>query len=80
MYRNNLIAWALSVCLIALMPTAGTAQTDKVKASMAAVKAETAKLGAPKVEGVTFISARQRFPTISSIRCTRSMAARPRCS
>ena len=51
MYRNNLIAWALSVCLIALMPTAGTAQTDKVKASMAALKAETAKLGAPKVEG-----------------------------
>jgi hypothetical protein len=29
----------------------GSAQTDKVKTSMAALKAETAKLGAPKIEG-----------------------------
>jgi hypothetical protein len=51
MYRNNLIALALSVCLIALIPTAGTAKTGDVKASMAALQAETAKLGAPKVQG-----------------------------
>ena len=46
MYRNNLIAWALSVCLIALIPTAGTAKTGDVKTSMTALQAETAKLGA----------------------------------
>jgi cache 3/cache 2 fusion protein len=51
MYRNNLIALALSVCLIALIPTAGTAKTGDVKTSMAALQAETAKLGAPKVKG-----------------------------
>src|SRR5262249_27085465 len=33
------------------LPTFGTAQSDKVKTSMAALKAETGKLGAPKVEG-----------------------------
>jgi cache 3/cache 2 fusion protein len=51
MYRNNLIAWALSVCFIALIPTVATAQTGEVKTSMAALQAETAKLGAPKVQG-----------------------------
>ena len=34
-----------------LMPGVGTAQTDKVKTSMAALQAKTAKLGAPKIEG-----------------------------
>ena len=34
-----------------LMPGVGTAQVDKVKASMAALQARTAKLGAPKIEG-----------------------------
>ena len=47
----HLIAWALSVCLIALIPTAGTAKTPDVKTYMAALQAETAKLGAPKVQG-----------------------------
>ena len=51
MYRSNLIAWALSVCLIALIPTAGTAKTGDVKAAMTALQAETAKLGAAKVQG-----------------------------
>jgi hypothetical protein len=32
-------------------PGVGTAQTDKVKTSMAALQAKTAKLGAPKIEG-----------------------------
>jgi hypothetical protein len=51
MGRNNLIAWVLSVCVVALIPTVGTAKTDNVKTSMAALKAETGKLGAPKVQG-----------------------------
>jgi Cache 3/Cache 2 fusion domain len=51
MRRNGLIAWALSVCFIALMPSLGAAQTDDVKASMKALRAETEKLGAPKVQG-----------------------------
>lgn len=51
MGRINLIAWMLSVCFIALIPTAGTAKTGDVKTSMTALQAETAKLGAPKVQG-----------------------------
>jgi hypothetical protein len=52
MYRNNFIACVLTLtCFIILMPSLGTAQTDKVKASIAALKAETGKLGAPKVQG-----------------------------
>jgi len=38
-------------CFFILIPSLGSAQTDKVKASMAALKADTSKLGAPKVEG-----------------------------
>jgi len=49
-YRNNLIAWALS-CFIALLPSVGAAQTDKVETPMTALQAETAKLGAPKIQG-----------------------------
>ena len=52
MSRNRFIPCILALlCLILLVPNVGSAQTDKVKASMAALKAETAKLGAPKVEG-----------------------------
>ena len=51
MGRINLIAWMLSVCFIALTPSVSAAQTDNVKASMAALKAETTKLGVPKVQG-----------------------------
>jgi hypothetical protein len=52
MYRNSFIACILTLApLFILMPTVGSAQSDKVKASMAALRAETEKLGAPKVEG-----------------------------
>jgi hypothetical protein len=51
MYRNNIIAWVLTACLIGLMPNVGTAQTGDPKASMSALQAATAKLGAPKVQG-----------------------------
>lgn len=51
---------ALVVCGIAtsmLMPSIGNAQADpKVQKSMAAFKAATAKLGAPKVEGMEAVS------------------------
>jgi hypothetical protein len=54
-HRRSFIVSILAVgCFIAtsmLIPSAGTAQADKVKTSMAALKAETGKLGAPKVRG-----------------------------
>jgi Cache 3/Cache 2 fusion domain len=55
MYRNGLIGCILTIaCFFMLIPSLGSAQTDKVKTSMAALKAETGKLGAPKVEGSDF--------------------------
>jgi hypothetical protein len=51
MYRNTFAYILTLACFIILIPNAASAQTDKVKASMAALKAENAKLGAPKVEG-----------------------------
>ena len=50
MYRN-IIGWMLTVCFIALMPTVATAKGGDVKATMTALQAETAKLGAAKVQG-----------------------------
>ena len=41
----------LTLFFIAFAPNIGTAQTDNVRISMAALKAETEKLGAPKVQG-----------------------------
>jgi hypothetical protein len=56
MNQKSLIVSILAAgCFIAtsmLIPSVGTAQMDKVKASMAALKAKTAKLGAPKIEGI----------------------------
>jgi len=66
MYRNNLIVWALGICLIALIPTAGTAKTVDVKTSMAALQAETAKLGAAKVQGSDLYSATPKLQRSSS--------------
>ena len=56
MHRNNLIAWVLSVCFIALIPTVGAAQTAKserfkVDTSMAVLQSTALALGAPKVQG-----------------------------
>jgi len=48
-------------CVIAtalLLPSAGHAQQDKVKASIAALIAKTGKLGAPKVEGADPVGGR----------------------
>ena len=62
MRRANFVGlWvALVVCGIAtsmLMPSVGNAQADpKVQKSMAALKAATAKLGAPRVEGMEAVS------------------------
>jgi cache 3/cache 2 fusion protein len=39
-----------------LLPTLVHAQTDKVKAAMADLKAKTAKLGAPKIEGTDTVA------------------------
>ena len=55
MKRRSLILSLFAIgCFIAsatLIPSLGLAQADKVKAAMADLKAETEKLGAPKVEG-----------------------------
>ena len=51
MYRTSLIACILTLACFFLTPSLGSAQTDKVKTSIAALKAETGKLGAPKVQG-----------------------------
>jgi hypothetical protein len=51
MHRNSLIAWTLSACFIALIPSVSAGQTDKVETPMTALQAEIAKLGEPKVQG-----------------------------
>lgn len=57
--KSFLVGIMAAGCFIAtsiLMPSVGNAQADKVKASMAALKAATAKLGAPKIEGMEAVS------------------------
>jgi cache 3/cache 2 fusion protein len=52
MYRNSLVALGvLTFACLMMLPSLGVAQTDKVKTAMAALKAQTGKLGAPKVQG-----------------------------
>ena len=51
MYKNNVIACILTLVCIMLIPSLGTAQTGDVKAAMATLKADTEKLGTPKVQG-----------------------------
>ena len=52
MYRNNFLACILALaCITILIPSVACAQNDKVEASMAALKAETAKLGVPELKG-----------------------------
>jgi Cache 3/Cache 2 fusion domain len=55
MNRKNFIIGILAAgCFIAtaaLLPSVGKAQVDNVKTSMLALKANTAKLGVPKIEG-----------------------------
>jgi hypothetical protein len=56
MYRNNIIAWLLTLCFIALIPSVGAAQTAKperfkVDTSMAVLQSTALALGAPKVQG-----------------------------
>jgi hypothetical protein len=53
--KNFIVGILVAGCFIAtatLIPSVGNAESDKVKASMAALKAKTAKLGAPKIEGI----------------------------
>src|SRR5262245_42906324 len=69
MFRNNLIAWLLTVCIMTLIPTVGAAQTDNVKTSMATLQADTGQLGAPKVKGsdLYFGTTKVRNSTIKDI-------------
>jgi hypothetical protein len=62
MDRRHFIIGAAAGCSIAvatLAPSVGNAQADKVKDSMAALKAKTAKLGAPKVEGKEAVGSKE---------------------
>lgn len=55
MKRRSFLLILLAGCSISAAifePSVGLAQADKLKASMAALTAKTASLGAPKVEGV----------------------------
>jgi Cache 3/Cache 2 fusion domain len=58
--RKTFIASILGAgCFVAtamLSPHLAGAQSDKVQASMAALKAETAKLGAPRIEGTEAVA------------------------
>ena len=58
--RKTFIASILGAgCFVAtatLSPRLAGAQSDKVQASMAALKAETAKLGAPRIEGTEAVA------------------------
>ena len=46
MYRNSLVVLGvLTFACFMMLPSLGVAQTDKVKTAMAALKAETGKLG-----------------------------------
>jgi hypothetical protein len=53
--RKNFLVGILAagsfIATATLIPSISSGQTDKVKASMAALKSKTEKLGAPKVEG-----------------------------
>ena len=49
--RSLILAAGWFVATSTLIPTIGNAQVDKVKASMDALKAKTAKLGPSKIEG-----------------------------
>jgi len=52
MHKANFIAYVLVLgCLLVLVVSLGAAQTEKVKTAMAALQAETAKLGVPKIQG-----------------------------
>jgi len=60
MNRKSFIVSILAAgCFVAtsmLVPTAGSAQDAKVKSAMDMLKAETAKLGAPKIDGKEAVS------------------------
>jgi hypothetical protein len=49
--RSTLVAGLIVLAVSLLMPNAGNAQDARVVTSMEALKADTAKLGAPKIEG-----------------------------
>jgi len=49
--RKFAVGILVAGCLMALIPTLGTAQDARVQKSMASLKAMTAKLGAAKLEG-----------------------------
>jgi hypothetical protein len=64
-WKSFAVSVLVAGCVIAtaiLMPELGTAQTnieDRLKFSMAALKAKTANLGAPKIEGVDPVAGRK---------------------
>jgi hypothetical protein len=59
--RSLIAALAIGV-LTALWPSMGSAQDARVAKAMAALKDQTAKLGAPKVQGNDLSSATPKSP------------------
>jgi hypothetical protein len=73
--RSRLVARIIALTLgffatVLLVPIAGNAQDAKVVKSMEALKADTAKLGAPKIEGTEAVGGKDA-PVLS-------ISARPR--
>ena len=57
--RSSLVAGIIAVAVSLLMPIAGNAQDARVVKSMEALKADTAKLGAPKIEGTEAVGGKE---------------------
>ncbi|WP_298352505.1 Cache 3/Cache 2 fusion domain-containing protein [Rhodoblastus sp.] len=58
-FLTALLAAGAIVAVGSTMPRVGMAQTDKVAASMATLKAKAAKLGAPKIEGMDAVAGKE---------------------
>ena len=57
--KNFIVGILVAGCMFVtstLIPSVANAQADKVKTSMAALIAKTAKLGAPKIEGKELVA------------------------
>jgi hypothetical protein len=60
--RSFIVSILAAGCFVAtslLIPSIGTARTENIKAAMADLKAETAKLGAPKIKGTTTVAGKK---------------------
>jgi len=64
----GIVSAGFFVATATLLPGLAAAQLDKVRASMAALKAKTDKLGAPRIEGSEAVAGKDVPPCISGQR------------